>query len=502
MSKMLRRVLTVIPAAAVQTLWILLLVKWLSPYAAYITLALSVAAVLLVLFIIIKRDETAYKILWLLVILTVPVAGALLYLLFGNRRTARPLRKRLRRVQEAGQPAPLPCGGTPFEGEKRMEQTVRWLEHKTGYPLMRAEDVRYYPLGDAMYPDMLTDLRAAKKTIYLEYFIIEPGEMWQSIVDILAQKVREGLDVRVMYDDLGSISTFNFSNALALEKLGIRCVTFNPLLALKGTANYRDHRKMLIVDDAVAYSGGVNLADRYINREHPYGHWKDTGFRLTGAPVRSFTHMFLTFWNAFSLQKEEPMPMPPAAAAAEPAAQDGWVLSYYDSPLNSEATSNRLYIDLLSQATDYAWFFTPYLMLGDDLLDAMLAAAQRGVDVRIIMPGIPDKKLIFRMSRSFYQVLLTGGVKIYEYTPGFVHAKSLVCDDRAATVGTVNLDYRSLFLHFENNSLFYRGSIVARVKEDFLATQSQCRAVEACDMKRYSRRWIVDGVLRIFAPLC
>ena len=498
MSKMLRRVLTVIPAAAVQALWILLLVKWLSPYAAYITLALSVAAVLLVLFIIIKRDETAYKILWLLVILTVPVAGALLYLLFGNRRTARPLRKRLRRVQEAGQPAPLPCGGTPFEGEKRMEQTVRWLEHKTGYPLMRAEDVRYYPLGDAMYPDMLTDLRAAKKTIYLEYFIIEPGEMWQSIVDILAQKVREGLDVRVMYDDLGSISTFNFSNALALEKLGIRCATFNPLLALKGTANYRDHRKMLIVDDAVAYSGGVNLADRYINREHPYGHWKDTGFRLTGAPVRSFTHMFLTFWNAFSLQKEEPMPMPPAAAAAEPAAQDGWVLSYYDSPLNSEATSNRLYIDLLSQATD----FTPYLMLGDDLLDAMLAAAQRGVDVRIIMPGIPDKKLIFRMSRSFYQVLLTGGVKIYEYTPGFVHAKSLVCDDRAATVGTVNLDYRSLFLHFENNSLFYRGSIVARVKEDFLATQSQCRAVEACDMKRYSRRWIIDGVLRIFAPLC
>ena len=502
MSKMLRRVLTVIPAAAVQALWILLLVKWLSPYAAYITLALSVAAVLLVLFIIIKRDETAYKILWLLVILTVPVVGTLLYLLFGNRRTARPLRKRLRRVQEAGQPAPLPCGGTPFEGEKRMEQTVRWLEHKTGYPLMRAEDVRYYPLGDAMYPDMLTDLRAAKKTIYLEYFIIEPGEMWQSIVDILAQKVREGLDVRVMYDDLGSISTFNFSNALALEKLGIQCVTFNPLLALKGTANYRDHRKMLIVDDAVAYSGGVNLADRYINREHPYGHWKDTGFRLTGAPVRSFTHMFLTFWNAFSLQKEEPMPMPPAAAAAGPAAQDGWVLSYYDSPLNSEATSNRLYIDLLSQATDYAWFFTPYLMLGDDLLDAMLAAAQRGVDVRIIMPGIPDKKLIFRMSRSFYQVLLTGGVKIYEYTPGFVHAKSLVCDDRAATVGTVNLDYRSLFLHFENNSLFYRGSIVARVKEDFLATQSQCRAVEACDMKRYSRRWIVDGVLRIFAPLC
>ena len=502
MSKMLRRVLTVIPAAGVQALWILLLVKWLSPYAAYITLALSVAAVLLVLFIIIKRDETAYKILWLLVILTVPVAGALLYLLFGNRRTARPLRKRLRRVQEAGQPAPLPCGGTPFEGEKRMEQTVRWLEHKTGYPLMRAEDVRYYPLGDAMYPDMLTDLRAAKKTIYLEYFIIEPGEMWQSIVDILAQKVREGLDVRVMYDDLGSISTFNFSNALALEKLGIRCVTFNPLLALKGTANYRDHRKMLIVDNAVAYSGGVNLADRYINREHPYGHWKDTGFRLTGAPVRSFTHMFLTFWNAFSLQKEEPMPMPPAAAAAEPAAQDGWVLSYYDSPLNSEATSNRLYIDLLSQATDYAWFFTPYLMLGDDLLDAMLAAAQRGVDVRIYAPGVPDKKTIYQLSRSYFPHLLKAGVKIYSYTPGFLHAKTWLIDDRAAAVGTVNLDYRSLYLHFENSTVLYGGEVLSDIRRDLDGIESVSRRLGPDDCRNGFLGSMLSACLRLVAPLC
>ena len=178
------------------------------------------------------------------------------------------------------------------------------------------------------------------------------------------------------------------------------------------------------------------------------------------------------------------------------------MLSYYDSPLNREATSNQLLIDLLSQSTDYAWFFTPYLMLGDDLMDAVLAAAHRGVDVRIIMPGIPDKKLIFRMSRSFYQVLLTGGVRIYEYTPGFVHAKSFVSDDKVATIGTVNLDYRSLFLHFENNSLFYRSGIVARVKEDFLATQAKCSERSPYDRKQYSRRWVVDGILRIFAPLC
>ena len=505
MGKIIRRVLAVIPAAALQILWILLLVKWLAPYAAYIALALSIAAFFLVLFIIIKRDETAYKLLWLLVILTLPLAGALLYLLFGNKRTARPLQKRLQAVQESSNPPPLPLGETISGDDKRMEQTLRWLGRKTGYPLCRVESVRYYPLGDDMLPDMLADLQNAHCSIYLEYFIIEPGYMWSAIIDVLEEKVQQGVDVRVMYDDLGSISSFNLSNARELQKKGIPCVPFNPLLAIKGTANYRDHRKMLIVDGEVVYSGGVNLADRYINLEHFYGHWKDTGFRLTGKPVESFTHMFLTFWNAFSLQKEAGSRCLPASqnnTSAIQTAADGYVLSYYDSPLDHEATSNRLYIDLLAQSTDYAWFFTPYLMLGDDLMDAMLSAAQRGVDVRIIMPGIPDKKMIFRMSRSFYQVLLTGDVKIYEYAPGFVHAKSFVSDDRVATVGTVNLDYRSLFLHFENNSLFYRSSITARVKEDFLATQEKCREVKPYDRKHYSRRWVMDGILRIFAPLC
>ena len=355
-----------------------------------------------------------------------------------------------------------------------------------------------------MFPDMLRDMKSAKRSIYIEYFIIEPGQMWDAMLAVLEDKLRQGVDVRVMYDDLGSISSFNFSNARELTQKGIPCVPFNPLLALKGTANYRDHRKMLIVDNEIAYSGGINLSDRYINLEHPYGHWKDTGFRLTGEGVHSFTHMFLTFWNAFALKKGETgTPMPALQDSAEaPRETDGYVLSYYDSPLAHEATSNQLFIDLLSQSTDYAWFFTPYLMLGDDLMAAMLAAARRGVDVRIIMPGIPDKKLIFRMSRSFYQVLLNGGVKIYEYTPGFVHAKSFVSDDKVATIGTVNLDYRSLFLHFENNSLFYRSGIVEKIKEDFLATQALCSAVQPYDKKRYSRRWAVDGLLRIFAPLC
>ena len=504
MGKIMRRVLIVVPAVALQVLWHVLLVKWLAPYAPLIVSLLSVAAVFMVLFIVIKRDESTYKLLWLLIILTMPLVGALLYLLFGNKRTAKPLKKRLQSVESSGDPHPLPVGETPFAGEKRMEQTIRWLERKTGYPLCKAQPVRYYPLGDNMFPDMLRDMKSAKRSIYIEYFIIEPGQMWDAMMEVLEDKLRQGVDVRVMYDDLGSISSFNFSNARELTQKGIPCVPFNPLLALKGTANYRDHRKMLIVDNEIAYSGGINLSDRYINLEHPYGHWKDTGFRLTGEGVHSFTHMFLTFWNAFALKKGEAgTPMPALQDSAEaPQEADGYVLSYYDSPLEHDATSNQLFIDLLSQSTDYAWFFTPYLMLGDDLMAAMLAAARRGVDVRIIMPGIPDKKLIFRMSHSFYQVLLNGGVKIYEYTPGFVHAKSSVSDDKVATIGTVNLDYRSLFLHFENNSLFYRSGIVEKIKEDFLATQALCSEVKPYDKKRYSRRWAVDGLLRIFAPLC
>lgn len=504
MGKIMRRVLIVVPAVALQVLWHVLLVKWLAPYAPLIVSLLSVAAVFMVLFIVIKRDESTYKLLWLLIILTMPLVGALLYLLFGNKRTAKPLKKRLQSVESSGDPHPLPVGETPFAGEKRMEQTIRWLERKTGYPLCKAQPVWYYPLGDDMFPDMLRDMKSAKRSIYIEYFIIEPGQMWDAMLAVLEDKLRQGVDVRVMYDDLGSISSFNFSNARELTQKGIPCVPFNPLLALKGTANYRDHRKMLIVDNEIAYSGGINLSDRYINLEHPYGHWKDTGFRLTGEGVHSFTHMFLTFWNAFALKKGEVgTPMPALQDSAEaPRETDGYVLSYCDSPLEHDATSNQLFIDLLSQSTDYAWFFTPYLMLGDDLMAAMLAAARRGVDVRIIMPGIPDKKLIFRMSRSFYQVLLNGGVKIYEYTPGFVHAKSFVSDDKVATIGTVNLDYRSLFLHFENNSLFYRSGIVEKIKEDFLATQALCSEVQPYDKKRYSRRWAVDGLLRIFAPLC
>lgn len=499
MRRILLRVLAAIPAVALQVVWLLALVKWLASWAAVLSFALSVLALLFVLYLITKQEESTYKILWLLVILSFPLAGALLYLMFGGKRTTRALQARLDKVAPNFPPAaPMaPPGADP-----RLAQTFLYLESITGAALQPNTGARFYHLGDDLFPDLLADLETAQHFIFLEYFIVDHGVFWDSIVEILRRKAAAGVDVRVLYDDLGSISTYTAKDAWQLHQYDIRCVAFNPLLFVRGTLNCRDHRKMTIIDGRVAYTGGVNLADEYINRVEKFGHWKDFGLRLEGPAATNYTRMFARFWDAFSND-----PIPPERLAAPDFAPchypDGYVLSYSDSPLRATAASNELYIELLGQAKEYAYFFTPYLMLGDSLLEAFVRAARRGVDVRILMPGVPDKKIVFRMSHSFYPVLLRAGVKIYEYTPGFVHAKGCVVDGIVGTVGTVNLDYRSLFLHFENNALFWNASLLDELHADFLATQQQCRAMVLGENVRTGFfHWLLDGVLRIISPLC
>ncbi len=504
MKSIVRRVLAILPAILLQALWMYVLLSWLAPWAAAINLVLSILSFIFVLYIITKRDEGTYKIIWLLLILTFPLPGALLYLLFGNKRTTRPLKKKLAEAR----PLPArPDNSAPLYEElagedKRLAQTFRAVQNMTGFPLQVNRQADYYPLGDDMFPVMLRELEKAEKFIFVEYFIVENGHMWDSMTEIMARKAAQGVDVRVLYDDLGSIGTYSWSSAEGLRKKGIRCAAFNPLVFIKGTLNCRDHRKMLIIDGKVAFSGGVNLADEYINHIERFGHWKDIGFKLTGEAVENYTRMFAAFWNAFG---GDPIPdefLALPALDGQPDSRDGLVLSYYDSPLGSDAVSNELFVDLLSQAKETAWFYTPYLMPGDALLDAFVRAARRGVDVRIILPGIPDKKLVYRMSRSFYSVLLEAGVKVYEYTPGFVHAKACLIDGVVGTVGTVNLDYRSLFLHFENNSLFYRASLLDSLKADFLDTQEKCLERSFDNIELGFGHWLMDGILRIFTPLC
>ena len=504
MKKILGRLIIVVPAVLLQAFWYLVLLGLMNDLlnehlGDVLNAVFSMLAVIFVTGLVAKREESAYKLLWVMLMVAMPILGAMLYFFLGNKSTGRNLKKKLTQSSKN-------LEGTLSSGlveeikaeDKRLYQTLSHLCNTTDFPLVKNGDARFYPFGEAMFQDMCQDLRNAKSYIYLEYFIIQKGKFWNTLTEIMAQKVTEGVDVRVIYDDLGSIGTYSVADILELSQMGIKCVPFNPFLFIKSQLNNRDHRKLMVIDGKIAYSGGVNLADEYINHVKKFGVWKDMGFRITGAGVKSYLYMFTEFWNAFS---RDSLPRELLLEVPVESDQDGYILPYYDSPVKGEHTSNVLFTEMLSTVTDYIWFYTPYLMLGDTLLDAFARAAERGVDVRILMPGIPDKKMVYRLSRSYYKDLLTAGVKIYEYTPGFVHGKAFVADDVIAGVGTVNLDYRSLFLHFECNALFYKSSMTEAVKQDFLITQKACREVTLQDTRRSPLNRLLDQLLRIFAPL-
>jgi len=501
--KIAGRVVAVIVPVAMQFLWYLLILKWLSKAAGLLSIVLTVLSFLFVLYINTKREESSYKTLWLIVILTFPVLGAVMYIIFGNNNTAKKLEKNITKARlhmdyelSDGEK----CIGELEREDKRLAQSVKRISDATGFPMVKLDSAEYFSVGEEMFADMCKELEKAEKYIFAEYFILQNGKFLNTVVDIMAKKAAQGVDIRIMYDDLGSIATYSLADALKLGEKGIKCVPFNPFLFIKSQLNNRDHRKIMVVDGRVAYSGGINLSDEYINIGSKYGHWKDIGFKITGEGVKSYTYMFMEFWNAFS-NDMIPHDLVGESFEKEGKGGDGYVLPYYDSPMVDENVSNTFFSEMLYAASDYVWFYTPYLMLGDSLFDAFIRAAKRGVDVRIIMPGIADKKVVFRLSRSYYRQLIEAGVKIYEYTPGFVHAKGCICDDKLAVLGSVNLDYRSLFLHFECSSIFYDSSIIRTFKADILDTQSKCKQRTLEDTKRGFFGRLIDGVLRIFAPL-
>ena len=354
------RLVITVAAVLLQAAWLLWLLRFLAPYALVINTALTVLAVLFVLYVASKRDEAGYKILWLIAILAFPVFGAVLYLCFGDKRTSIPLKRRLAAARQGLGPPPAQDGAVMEALEReapRAAQTFRYVSRLSGYPVCANQSADYYPLGDDLFPAMLEEMKRAERSIYLEYFIVDEGTMWDSMADILAEKAAQGVDVRMIYDDLGSLTTLPPGYAARLEARGIKCISFNPMrLILSGTLNNRDHRKILVIDGRVAFSGGINLADEYINAVVKYGHWKDGGFRITGAAARSYADMFAEFWNAFS---KEPIPRPEPPAPAPSAPADGYALPYYDSPIHPDAVSNQLYIELLDQAVEYAWVFHP-----------------------------------------------------------------------------------------------------------------------------------------------
>lgn len=372
--------------------------------------------------------------------------------------------------------------------------------------------MEYFPSGEDKFSAMLAELQKAKDFIFMEYFIIDEGLMWGSILKILADKAKQGVDVRVMYDGMCEMSTLTSDYSGRMAKLGIKCKPFSPISPFVSTHyNYRDHRKILVIDGKVAFNGGVNLADEYINHIERFGHWKDTAIMLKGKAVQSFTLMFLQMWNINERKPEwerylkpardnaaDGQAMPPAGSDAA----DGYVMPYSDCPLDEYKVGESVYMDILYRAKSYVHIMTPYLILDGELETAIKFAAQRGIDVKLILPGIPDKKAAFALAKSHYRSLIDAGVHIYEYTPGFVHAKVFVSDDEKAVVGTINLDYRSLYHHFECATYIYKNSCIPKIEEDFTQTLEKCSKVTAQTIRKERLSYkMLGGFMKLIAPL-
>ncbi|MGN1097756.1 MAG: cardiolipin synthase, partial [Clostridia bacterium] len=358
--------------------------------------------------------------------------------------------------------------------------------------------------GESCWKDMLIELEKAEKYIFLEYFIIEPGEMWDSIVEILKRKAAQGVDVRVMYDGVGSLTQMPKKYPRELRSYGISCKAYNPLLPFLSTLqNNRDHRKIMAIDGKVAFNGGINLADEYINKKQLFGHWKDTAVRVKGDAAYSFTVMFLQLWQVWqNFDKVEINPEDFRPENVPVVKNDGYVMPYADIPNDNYQVGEFVYMEIINKAKDYVHITTPYLILDNEMMTALVNAARSGIDVKIIIPGKADHWYAYYVALDYAKELISNGVEVYEYTPGFIHAKNFVSDDEVAVVGSINLDYRSLYLHFECATWMYNSTAVKDISDDFNETLKKCRLLTVKDLdSRPIWKRIISAILRIFAPL-
>ena len=497
-SRIINRVTITVVLVALQIAWLLWAFFSLTTGRIWVNMGLRLLSGLIVLYLVRKDENSAYKVGWIVLIGGLPLLGGALYLAFGNKRPSKRLRLRLKTVKDAHRK----------DLEQQPDQTdmldaeglgmSHYLSVYGSYPAWRNTTAQYFCCGEEMYPKLLEDLEHAQHSIFLEFFIVHTGVMWDGIERILRKKAAQGVDIRLIYDDFGSLLGLPSDFVVRMERAHIRCIPFNPVVPLISLVmNHRDHRKIVVVDGAIAYTGGVNLADEYINAEQRFGYWKDAALRIEGDAVWNFTVMFLNFWNAFRQSETDYEAFRPHREVAE----DGIVQPYADSPLDEEPVAETVYLNILAQAKHYVYIYTPYFAVGEEMLDALKNAAKRGVDVRLVLPGVPDKKLVYRLTRSYYLPLLRAGVRIYEYTPGFLHAKCYVSDDRTAVVGSINMDYRSLFLHFECGVLLQHNSQVSALRDDVLRTLPQCREVQTSDCRTNLPGTLLDSVLRLLSPL-
>ena len=457
-----------------------------------------------VIYLLNSTMDSSVKNTWLILIMLMPILGGLLLLYTRKEIGHRAVKERLNQLIKETKTSITQKEETMkalHEESPEVAALAGYISRTGCFPVYNNTEVTYFPMGEDKFTRMLVELEKAERFIFLEYFIIDEGFMWGKILEILAKKAKEGVEVRVMYDGTCEFALLPHNYPKKLSELGIQCKMFSPISPFVSTHyNYRDHRKILVIDGHTAFTGGVNLSDEYINRVQRFGHWKDTAVMLKGEAAKSFTLMFLQMWN-IDVKKPEFGDYLQDVNVSQTSPK-GYVIPYGDCPLDNDKVGERVYMDILNRSGKYVHIMTPYLILDTELEAALKFAAERGVDVKLILPGIPDKKIPYALAKTHYASLLDSGVKIYEYTPGFVHAKVFVSDDSKAVVGTINMDYRSLYHHFECAAFLYKTSCISVIENDFQKTLSKCREVTRESVKKEKiTTKLLGSVMKVIAPL-
>ena len=485
---------------------ILFIIVWnFNNYFAYYYVFDALLRTLFTIKIANDDSNPAYKIAWIIPVAAVPVFGSLIYVLFGQKTLRKKTIAQMTRISKDAYATLNLKDNKTADRLKDEDKTAftqsNYISKFANFPVYENTYTEYLSSGEIKFKKMLEELEKAEKFIFLEYFIIGEGIMWNTILEILKKKASQGVDVRVILDSFGCLEVLPLKYDKALEAMGIQCAVFNPFVPfLDVRLNNRDHRKICVIDGNVGFTGGVNLADEYINVYEKHGHWKDTAILLKGDAVWSLTVMFLTMWDF--LKKTHTDIKNFKGTSHEKYENSGYIQPYSDNPMDSEPVGETVYLNIINKAVDYIYITTPYLIIDNTMVTALCSAAKAGIDVKIITPHIPDKKYVHSVTRSYYEKLISAGIEIYEYTPGFIHAKTFVADDKYGVVGTINMDYRSLFLHFECATWLYKSKCVSEIKEDFLKTLEVCKKItlEQCKKTPWYKRF-VRGILNLFAPL-
>lgn len=469
------------------------------------------------LYIIGLKIDSSYKISWLVTIIILPLLGVILFLIFSNKLSDRRIKRNkyspMNLFLKNKQNLDKKVENELMEKDQNAGIVANYLFNNGFANTYKNTEVEYYPLGDISFKPMLEELKKAKRFIFIEYFIIQQGRFFDQIFNILKDKAKEGVDVRMIYDDFGCSSKVASNFYAEVRTYGIKCYPFNnlrPILDVR--QNSRNHRKLLIIDGIVGFTGGINLADEYINVGSKFGHWKDNCIMLKGEAVNSLTNIFLSIWyqlinkndkyaltedhHVFSYKMNEDLDIRTNKE------NNGYVIPYQDTPFDGETRSRNVFLEMISRASKSVYISTPYLILDETLINALTVAAKSGVDVNIVTPGIPDKKIVYACTRSYYNLLVKSGVKIYEYTPGFNHAKMITIDGKYAEIGTINFDFRSMYLHFENGVYLYGLKAVRQIEQDL---QNMISVSTQVDYKKYTKpsffSLLIWALLRVIAPL-